>query len=477
MQQRIIGRRKEIDLLRNCVNSSRPEFLAVYGRRRVGKTFLVKQLLGAQFCFYMTGVYECPKSELLAYFQEQLKTYSGEKRVKPKTWFEAFSQLRDYLSKLPDNRPLVVFIDELPWFDTPKSNFLRALELFWNGWASEKDNMKLIVCGSATTWMTGKLLGDKGGLHNRVTRKLYLAPFTLSETAEFLSDRGVEWTRHQIAECYMIMGGTPYYLDMIDKSLGLPANIDKLFFEEGSELSKEYDILFRSLFKDSGVYRRIVEQLAKRSMGMTREQLVSAIKDSSGGKFSEALDNLVACDFLRKYSAFGNTAKGAVYQLTDLYTLFYFYWVKDNAEHNSTQWSDSIDSPRHRAWSGYAFEQLCLHHIHEIKQRLGISGVATSVSSWMQKADKAQGVEGAQIDLVLDRRDQIINLCEIKFSLNPYDITPSYLAKLIERREIFRKATSTKKALHLTFITTNGLKRNAQADMVQSQVTLDDLFS
>ena len=476
MQQKIIGRRKEIEILKNCIHSSKPEFVAVYGRRRVGKTFLVKQLLGSQFCFYMTGVYECPKSELLAYFQEQLHTYSGEKRPKPKTWFEAFSQLRDYLSKLPSGRPLVVFIDELPWFDTPKSNFLRALDLFWNGWASERDNMKLVVCGSATTWMTGKLLGDKGGLHNRVTRKLYLAPFTLGETAEFLSDRGVEWTRHQIAECYMIMGGTPYYLDMIDKSLGLPANIDKLFFEEGSELSKEYDILFRSLFKDAGMYRRIVEQLAKKSMGMTREQLASAIKMSAGGKLSEALDNLVACDFLRKYNAFGTLAKGAVYQLADLYTLFYLHWVKDNAAHNTTQWSDSIDSPCHRAWSGYAFEQLCLHHIHGIKHRLGISGVATSVSSWLQKADKAHGVEGAQIDLVLDRRDQIINLCEMKYSLNPFDITPAYLAKLIERRETFRRATSTTKALHLTFITTNGLKHNAQADMIQSQVTLDDLF-
>lgn len=476
MPQRIIGRQKETEILRNCVDSSKPEFVAVYGRRRVGKTFLVKQLLGSRFCFYMTGVYECPRTELLAYFQEQLLVYSGEKRPRPKTWFEAFSQLRDYLSKQPDDRTLVVFIDELPWFDTPKSNFLRALDLFWNGWASERDNMKLIVCGSATTWMTSKLLGDKGGLHNRVTRKLYLAPFTLGETAEFLHDKGVEWTHHQIAECYMIMGGTPYYLDMIDKSMGLPANIDRLFFEEGAELSKEYDILFRSLFKDATVYRRIVEQLARKSVGMTREQLAAAIRMSEGGKLTEALDNLIACDFLRRYTAFGSLSKGAIYQLTDLYTLFYLNWIKDNAEHNATQWSDTIDSPRHRAWSGYAFEQLCLHHIAAIKQRLGIAGVATSVSSWMQKADKAQGIEGAQIDLVLDRRDQIVNLCEIKYTLTPYELTPSYLAKLIERKESFRRSTSTTKALHLTLITSCGLKRNAQTDMIQSQVTLDDLF-
>ena len=476
MQQKIIGRRKEIEVLMQCINSSKPEFVAVYGRRRVGKTFLVKQLLGSQFTFYMTGVYECPKSELLTYFQEQLLYYSGENKPKPKTWFEAFQQLREYLSKQPEEKPLIIFIDELPWLDTPKSNFLRALDLFWNGWASERNNIKLIVCGSATTWMTGKLLGDKGGLHNRVTRKLYLATFTLAETSEFLHYKGVEWNTHQIAECYMAMGGTPYYLDMIDKSLGLPANIDRLFFEEGAELSKEYDILFRSLFKDAAIYRRIVEHLAKKSMGMTRDQLSAAIKMSAGGKFTEALDNLVSCDFIRKYNAFGNHSKGGLYQLTDLYTLFYLKWVKDNPQHNSTLWSDTIDSPRHRAWSGYAFELLCLHHIAAIKQRLGISGVATSVSSWIQKADKTQGIEGAQIDLILDRRDQIVNLCEIKYSLTPYELTPAYLAKLTERKEIFRRATSTTKALHLTFITSNGMKRNAQTDMIQSQVTLDDLF-
>lgn len=476
MQQRIIGRKKEAQLLQQAIDSGKPEFVAVYGRRRVGKTFLVKQLLGKDFCFYMTGVYECPKSELLTYFQEQLQFYSGERRPKPKSWFEAFSQLRQYLSLLSDDSKLILFIDELPWFDTPKSNFLRALDLFWNGWASEQENLKLIVCGSATTWMTNKLLGDKGGLHNRVTKRIYLAPFSLKETEEFLLSKGVVWTRHQVAECYMALGGTPFYLDMVDKSLGVPANIDRLFFEEGAELAKEYDILFRSLFNDAMLYRRIVEQLAKKTRGMTREELADALRLSSGGKLTEALDNLVACDFLRRYTAFGYRNKGMLYQLTDLYTLFYLHWVKDGAMHDNLRWSHLIDSPSHRAWSGYAFEQLCLHHTNLIKEKLGIAGVETSVCSWTQKADSTKALAGAQIDLILDRRDQIINLCEIKYSLHPFEITPDYLRKIMERRELFRQATATQKALHLTFITSNGIKPNAQADLIQSQVTLDDLF-
>ncbi len=477
MLQDIIGRRREIDLIEGCINSNKPEFIAIYGRRRIGKTYLVKQLLGDSFCFYMTGVYQCSKTEMLAYFSEQLALYAGKKQAKPKTWFEAFSQLRAYLmAQLEERDRLIIFIDELPWLDTPKSNFIRALDLFWNGWASDQPKIKLIVCGSATTWMTDKLLGDKGGLHNRVTRKIYLAPFDLHETELFLQSKGVVWTRHQIAECYMIMGGTPYYLNMIDKEYSLPQNIDALFFAEGAELASEYEFLFRSLFKDSILYRRIVELLAKKKKGMTREEITKALNTTSGGKLTEAINDLISCDFIRKYNSFGNKTNGAVFQLTDLYTLFYLHYIKGTEEADEHLWSNMIDSPAHRAWSGYAFEQLCLHHISQIKKKLGISGVQTNVYSWQQKRNEEKGTGGAQIDLVLDRRDQIINLCEMKYSLNEYDITPAYLQKLIERREIFRQASSTNKALHLTFVTAAGVKKNAQEGMIQSEVELNDLF-
>ena len=477
MQQNIIGRKREINLLENCINSNKPEFVAIYGRRRIGKTYLVKQLLGNSFSFYMTGVYQCTKAEMLTYFSEQLYLYSGKKQAKPKTWFEAFSQLREYLTTLIEQKEhIIIFIDELPWLDTPKSNFIRALDLFWNGWASEHPNLKLIVCGSATTWMTNKLLGDKGGLHNRVTRKIYLAPFDLNETELFLQSKGIVWTRHQIAECYMIMGGTPYYLDMLDKQYSLPQNIDTIFFAEGAELANEYEFLFRSLFKDSILYRRIVELLAKKKIGMSREDIMKSLKLTSGGKLTEAFNDLISCDFIRKYNAFGNKNNGAMFQLTDLYTLFYLHYVKGNEGIDEHLWSNVIDSPSHRAWSGYAFEQLCLHHIPQIKQKLGILGVQTNVYSWQQKANKEAGAEGAQIDLVLDRRDQVVNLCEMKYSLKPYDITPAYLQKLLDRRETFREATNTNKALHLTLVTASGLKKNAQAGMIQSEIVLDDLF-
>lgn len=468
----IIGRDREKEMLKNCMESGRPEFIAVYGRRRIGKTFLIKQYFKNKFDFYMTGVVGSTMPEMLEYFNVQLQQYSGREWPLATTWIKAFRQLQEYLSSLR-KRQIVVFIDELPWLDTPRSKFFRALDLFWNGWGDSQTNLKFIVCGSATTWMTNKLLGDKGGLHNRVTRQIYLTPFNLYETEKILQSNGISWSRHQIAECYMVVGGTPYYLSKMDKAQSLAQNIDRLFFHNAGELRNEYDFLFRSLFKDSTIYRRVVEVLASKSMGMTREDIASSLDVSAGGTLTEVMENLIKCDFVREYNAFGNKRKGKLYQLTDLFTLFYIKQVKDAKTQDGDYWRTRIDSPSHRAWAGYAFEQVCLHHIPQIKMALGISGVATQVSSWRGVED---GKMTGQIDLIIDRRDETINLCEMKYSLREYDITPVYLNKLIERMEDFRESTNTKKALHLTFVTINGVKHNTQWGMIQNEVTADQLF-
>lgn len=468
---KIIGREFEQKILRECVQSSSPEFVAVYGRRRVGKTYLIKQYFQGEFDFYMTGVFKSTMSEMLEYFNAQLMKYSGKSWPKPKNWMTAFRQLEEYLSSLKKDR-IIVFFDELPWLDTPRSRFFNALELFWNCWGDSQPNLKFFVCGSATTWMTDKLLGDNGGLHNRVNRRIYLAPFNLYETEKMLEFKGVKWNRHQIVECYMTMGGTPFYLSKVDKSLSLSQNIDRLFFHHSGELRMEYDLLFKSLFKESKIYKRIVELLAKKAIGMTRMEIMAALKLNGGGELSEALHNLITCDFIREYNAFGKIDRDKLYQLTDLFTLFYLKQVKGN-QSDDEYWTTNIDSPSHRAWAGYAFEQVCLHHIPQIKMALGINGIQSSVSSWISGDN---GQRKAQIDLIIDRRDEVINLCEMKYSLNPYDITPSYMAHLSERTELFRSTTKTNKALHLTFVTIYGVKHNKQWGQIQNEVTADDLF-
>lgn len=478
MKQDIIGRKEEQRILHECYHSGRPEFVAVYGRRRIGKTFLVKQFFNEQFDFYFTGAYRASRNDQLLNFKMTLERFANHEIKMPKSWIEAFFELRDYLESLGNRRKLV-FIDELPWLDTPRSNFVSAIELFWNQWASDQ-NLMLVTCGSATSWMINKLLGDKGGLHNRVTRSIYLAPFTLGETEEFLKHNGMVFSRYQTAECYMTLGGTPYYLNMLQPRLSLAQNINKLFFEESAPLRMEFEFLFRSLFNDSKNYRKVVEHLSKRGKGMTRQELINDCGIPDNGKLSTVLDDLCNCDFIRRYQPINRTQRDVIYQLTDLFSLFHLKYVKNHSGMDETFWTDSIDSPSRRAWCGYAFEQLCLLHVKQIKNALGISGIQSHVCSWSKPSTvDTDGIrqEGAQIDLVIDRRDDTINLCEMKFSLTPFEITPAYLRHINDRRELFRQSVATRKAIHLTFVTTYGLVHNAQSGMIQSVVTLDDLFS
>ena len=475
---RIIGREREQALIQEYCDSPKAELVAVYGRRRVGKTFLIKTFFHQTFDFYFTGAFETPRSTQLRLFQQELERYSGQKRKKPLDWFEAFEQLRDYLSGLKKER-IVVFLDELPWMDTPKSCFLQAFSYFWNSWASNVAGMKFFVCGSATTWMLSKLIGDKGGMHGRVNRQIYLRPFNLNETAAFLRSKRIDWTRLQIAQTYMVMGGIPYYLDMLDPAYTVEENVDHLFFEDGAVLRTEYDFVFRSLFKDSAVYQAVVETLAKKSIGLTREEIVQAAKVQNNGTLTEVLENLRRCDFVRTYAAFGKKSRSQMFQLVDLFSLFHNRFVAHNNSQDNRFWHNMHDNPARKAWEGYAFEQICLHHIPQIKQKLRIGGTLSEVCSWQcPPFTDADGIhhKGTQIDLLIDRRDQVIDLCEMKFSSEEYAITGDYDERLRSRKETFRTVTGTRKTLHTVLVTTFGLTRTKYGDNIHDVVTLADLF-
>ena len=467
----IVGRHEEQDILSACVSTPKAEFIAVYGRRRVGKTYLIKQHFKNKFDFYTSGIYKISNEDQLENFRQQLLVYGLSEVPKLKNWFEAFAALRRLLEGKRKSKR-IVFIDELPWHDAPRSNFLRALESFWNMWAADQQGLKLIVCGSSATWMTNTLLGDKGGLHNRVTRRIKLHPFTLAETETYLKRNGFLWNRFLVLQCYMAVGGTPYYLSMLQPDQSVDQNIDRLFFAEDAELKNEYSFLFRSLFNDATGYRRVVETLAQTMKGMTREELVNTLKISDNGQLTKILDNLCSCDFIRKYSPFGKKNKGTLYQLTDLYALFYLRFVNNYHGGNPNAWS-GMNAGVRNAWLGYAFEQVCLGHILQIRKSLGISVIANDVSSWYCKTEE----QTAQIDLILDRADNIINLCEMKFCSHSFEITKQYAEHLRERIGFFADITRTRKALHLTMVTTFGVKKSKHSSIVQNEVTMDDLFA
>ena len=470
----MIGREVEKKRLLEAYRSKHSEFVVVYGRRRVGKTFLVRETFNYKFAFQHTGHSKGNMAEQLLYFRESLEDAGYADCPMLTTWHEAFRHLQKFLEKRTGKRK-VVFIDELPYMATHKSGCIAALEHFWNGWATARKDILLIVCGSAASWLLKKVVGDKGGLHNRVTGKIHLSPFTLAECEEMAAEKKLRYSRAQIAECYMAIGGIPYYWHYLQKGLSVPQNMDQLFFAEDAGLKTEYDELYRSLFDSPEPYMRIVEVLGRNGRAMSRDELAAASGMTSCGTFSGYLDDLEKCGFIARHAMFGAAVKGALYRLIDNYTLFYFKFIAENRNRDEHFWSNSLEAQFRKAWVGFAFERLCLRHVKQIKAALGIAGVRTAESVWHHVADDVYP-HGAQIDLVIDRNDDIVNLCEMKFCHGAFAINKRYSADLANKRQAFEAVTGTKKGLHLTFVTTAGLAHNSYWSDVQSEVTLDDLF-
>ncbi len=475
MNSEIIGRKKECDRLDECMNADQAQLVIVYGRRRVGKTYLINEYFENRFAFKITGAYGQPKEVQLKIFDTSLSRQKRNNKLNSKDWFDAFNNLRDYLESLDTTEKQVIFFDEMPWLDTQKSSFLAAFEWFWNDWASTRRNLVFIVCGSATSWMDEKIANNKGGLFNRQTCKLFLKPFSLNEVEEYLKYKNIEWSRYDIVQCYMIMGGIPYYLSLLNSKLSLSQNIDALFFTDRGELSDEFEHLYRTLFTNSASYIKVVEALSKKKGGLTREELLKATGRQTGGDLSVILKNLELSGFIRISNFFNKKKKNALYQLCDYYTSFYFKFIKENYGKDDHYWSNAVDNPAKRTWEGLVFEQICRDHVSSIKKRLGISGVLSEESSWYVKGDKE--IHGAQIDLLISRRDHVTNLCEIKFSTGEYVIDKDYDLKLRNKIEAFRRDTSYKGTIQLVMITTFGLKKNQYSSLIQNQIVLNDLFS
>ena len=476
----IIGRKQEQKELLRLYESEESEMVVVYGRRRVGKTYLVNQTFAQQgFDFKITGLYKKRLAAQLENFALALREYTTDDSIPvAKNWMEAFSQLKKYLKDNPSGKKRVLFFDELPWMDTRGSMFLGAFEWFWNGWASARGDIMLIVCGSATNWIINKLFKQKGGLYNRAGSKMFLQPFSLSETEQYLKRQGIELERYDIAQVYMIMGGIPYYLKQLEPGRTLADNIDNCFFKKNGKLWDEFDNLYETLFDQSEYYLRIVEALAGKRIGLTREEIMTLTKLPDNGLTSNALKDLVKCGFLRAYQYYGRKNKTQTYQLADFYTLFYLQFIKENYGQDEHFWTHTIDNPKKNNWLGYSFEQLIKDHIDQVKKALGIGSVLTKQSTWfIDKRDlPADDISGAQIDLIIDRRDKAINICEAKFYSGEFAIDKDYSLNLRNKIAAFKSVTNTRKALVPTMITTFGVKHNMYSGNIQQEVVLDDLF-
>jgi AAA+ ATPase superfamily predicted ATPase len=475
--QAIIGRKEEKIILEEALRAADAGLMAVYGRRRVGKTFLIRNFFEDRLVFELTGMYKGALKDQLLQFSRSLQKATGSvlTLTPPKSWVEAFHALEQYLDKLPRRKKLVIFLDEFPWLDSRRSGFLSAFEHFWNSWANRQVHLLFIICGSAASWMINNIVNNKGGLHHRITQKMRLMPFSLAETESYLKSKGCNLDRYQVLQLYMALGGIPQYLNTVQKGDSASQSIDKICFKKNGLLNDEFDNIYNSLFEMADNHIKTVKALAVAQKGLTRAEIIEKCGLSSGGRATVMLDELEQSGFIKSSKVYDKETKDAIYRVTDEFSLFYLKFM-DNADDN-TNWARISEGASYKIWSGMAFESICLKHISQIKAGLGIAEKLTTESSWRYVPSKGTKGDGAQIDLVIDRDDHSINICEIKFHTGELSINKAYAADLQQKIDVFREKTQSKKTLFLTLITTYGVKDNSHmAALVKKNLTMDVLF-
>jgi uncharacterized protein len=470
----LIGRESEKKIIEELLESSQSEFLAIYGRRRIGKTYLIDQVCGNKIIFTLTGLHHATLKEQLQNFSILFQNQTKKFIPQATNWLGAFQLLTQHLESLP-NQKKVIFIDELPWLNTPKSNFLGSLEHFWNSWASKRNDIFLVICGSAASWMINNIVKNKGGLHNRITKSISLKPFNLHESELLLRKNGIQFTKYQIAQLYMILGGVPYYLKAVKKGMSLDQIVNELCFTKDGLLKNEFQYVFQSLFDNAENHLKVIKALSEKNKGLTRTEILEKTELSNAGSTTRILEELEESGFILKYIPLYNKNKESLYRIIDYYTLFYIQFIEKRKATTNTFLTIS-KLPNWSIWQGLAFENICFQHILPIKQKLGISGVNTQEASWYKKGNSEE--KGTQIDLLIDRDDAIISICEMKFTNDSYVISKEYAEHLRKKITVFRANSKTKKSIFMTMITTFGLKKNEYAyELIQNEVVLEDLFT
>jgi len=475
--ENIIGRIEEKALLKRIEDSGDAELLAVYGRRRIGKTFLVRNGFSKKLAFEFTGSHNATLAQELEAFSLALANATGGLQLaRPDSWIQAFQMLTKYLTPMVTKQRQIIFFDEFPWINSRRSGFLPAFENFWNSWASKEKNLVVVICGSAASWMIKKVIDNRGGLHNRVTRRIRLLPFTIAEAADYLKSRKIKLDQYQVLQIYMAMGGIPQYLKEIEPGDSAAQIIDKLCFTKDGLLNDEFKNLYYSLFDSAENHVSVIRALAQKGKGLTRNEIIEAGKLTSGGYATQLLNELSESGFITPYIPFGKTSKDSLFKLTDEYSLFYIKFIENSRARGQGTWLMFSTGISWKSWSGIAFESVCMKHIEQIRQAIGIKNVYSEVSVWRYQPKRTND-QGAQIDLLIDRADRCINICEMKFAADSFEIKKSYAKELETKLKIFQTQTLTKKTLFMTMVTTYGLKNVVSyPGLIQQQITMEALF-
>jgi hypothetical protein len=472
---KLVGRVEEAKLLKSLLDKNEAEFVAVYGRRRIGKTYLIRQVYADQIVFECSGLHQKDMGQQLENFWLTLAEHNklAKPTPPPKTWLQAFAQLRNYISSLPAGTKKVVFLDEISWFETPRSGFLAALDNFWNQFCTKREDIILVICGSAASWIIQKIINDRGGLHNRITQHVQLMPFRLGEVKAFLEARNIHLSLKDIAQLYMCVGGIPFYIKDLRPGKSVGQILDDLLLGPGARLKDEFPNLYAALFKHNQGHETVVQTLAQKNKGLTRNEIIAATGIQSGGGLTLVLEELLQCGFIQRIHPLTKVSDDSLYRLVDEYSLFYFRFLYHRK--GTSSWQQIAETPAFKSWSGYAFENLCFKHVYQIKKALGIQGIVSNEYSWAKKGTPK--TPGAQIDFIIDRADNCINLLELKFHNTEFEMTKDYANDLREKVGLFKQQTQTKKNIFLTLLTVFGAKRNEHfLSTVVQELTIEVLF-
>lgn len=471
----LVGRRSERKTLEYCESTNKSELVCVYGRRRVGKTYLVEQTLSPYFAFHVVGSKNAKTSEQLREFGLELIDRGDQNPNPPVSWREAFNRLYKVVTsadapKSPHGKA-VVFIDEFPWFCRQRSDFLSAFSTFWNRRSSAGQKLLVIICGSATSWVIDHLLESADDLAARVTESIFLEPFTLGESERYFNDRGFGWDRETIIETHMVFGGLPFFFSLMHPHLSLWENIDRLCLAPRAQLKNETMMLLESTMRRSRVYVDLFALLARHKYGVRKQAAFEALGYSSG-QFAAATQEAIKCGYIREYRNLGKPQRPKYLQLVDPFILFHYHLIDPPKAEAPKCWSDFVaDQGRYSNWRGNAFEIVCLYHVRQLKAALGIGGISTKEYPWMS----GSGAGGAQIDLVIERADRVIDLCEMKFTSGPFELTREAERELVRKREVYRRETDTRYACKIVLVSVSGTTGTCDGEIAQ-QLDVNDLF-
>lgn len=469
MSRKIVGRELEIAKLTSAINSDRSELIAIYGRRRIGKTYLTREFFRDRIIFSFIGLNNEVRSSQIENFMLKLAEVSTQFKDEelPESWLQAFSKLKQFLKGIRQTKKKkVIFIDEFPWADSQRSGFLAAFENFWNDFCTMRSDLIVVVCGSAASYMVKKIIRNRGGLHNRITRKIKLEPFTLKETKALLRYKGIVMPNIEILKIYMAFGGVAEYLEYLEPGDSAVTAIDRLCFQKGAQLENEFDDIFISLFEERAYHEKIISALAKSpKKGLKRNELLVELGIPSGGSFSKSLKELILSGFVLKYDSITNNRKTTRFRIYDEFCSFHIQFI---VPFKGSRWTQIFQKQEYKSWCGYAFETICLKHVAEIKKALNCDQIESKNYTWSNNK--------AQVDLVIDRSDGVVNLCELKFYNDEFTVTPDYAMKLRNKETEFRLATGSKKGLYTTMITTWGVKGAHSIGLVTDEVKMGALF-